>query len=229
MPKVLRVLLGLLVLSSSAYAQMLPATQAGAEQASTEPATATAAQTSSVPTQLTMPRAVSQSDTQERWYGWQTLAMDAAWVGLLGIAVTAIAVDPSFSDEGPTNAVAMVAGVTAVPTYLFGAPIVHAAHGHCDRAGASLALRIGAPIALAYLGSGLGTLACPGKASDTSNYHCVNGATGAGALAGLVAAISVDAALLAREKVPRHPSATGWSPTVSLNRGGFSVGLAAEF
>jgi hypothetical protein len=176
-----------------------------------------------------MPSAVSQSEMQEHWYGWQTLAMDAAWVGLLGIAVTAIAVDPAFNDEGAPNAVAIIAMVPAVPTYLFGAPIVHAAHGHWDRAGASLALRIGAPIVLGYLGSGLGTLTCPGKASDTSNYHCVNGATGAGAIAGLVAAISLDAALLARERVPNRPSAGGWSPTVSLNRSGFSVGLGSEF
>jgi hypothetical protein len=155
--------------------------------------------------------------------------MDAAWVGLLGIAVTAIAVDPSFNDEGAPNAVAIIAMVPVVPTYLFGAPIVHAAQGHWDKAGASFALRIGAPIALGYVGSGLGTLTCPGKASDTSNYRCVNGASVAGALLGLVAAVTLDAALLAREKVPTRPLAGGWSPTVSLNRRGFSVGLGAEF
>jgi hypothetical protein len=221
-PKALRVLLSLLVLPGSAYAQTPPA-------ASTDMATATAPQTSTVPTQLTMPSAVSQSEMQEHWYGWQTLATDAAWVGLLGIAVTAIAVDPSVNDEGAPNAVAIIAMVPAVPTYLFGAPIVHAVHGHWDKAGASLALRIGAPIALGYFGSGLGTLACPGKSSDTSNYHCVSSATVAGALVGLVAAIGVDAALLARERVSGHPSTGRWSPTVSLNRSGFSVGLGAEF
>jgi len=166
---------------------------------------------------------------QEHWYGWQTLATDAAWVGLVGIAVTAIAVDPSVSDEGAPNAVAIIAMVPAVPTYLFGAPIVHAAHGHWGKAGASFALRLGAPAAFGYLGTGLGKLACPGNASDKSNYRCVNGTSVAGAFAGLVAAISLDAALLARESVPSHPSVGGWAPTVSVNRGGFSVGLGADF
>ena len=82
--------------------------------------------------------------------------------------------------------------------FVFGGPIVHAAHGHWAKAGGSLALRLGLPVLLwaAAFSAGLG--------SWVNHLLMGCGAAVIGAFAGLAGvalAVWLDAGLLARERV----------------------------
>jgi hypothetical protein len=142
------------------------------------------------------------------WYGWQTLTSDAA---ALTFAVTAGAV--SGSGDGAAEAFAY----TSAATYVFGGPILHAAHENWGRALGSLGLRLGAPIVGAILGAGL---------EDCSGGDSCSGAA-VGFVAGLGAAIAIDAAVLAREPVREGQLAV--IPVVSTGKNGSWVGVSGRF
>ena len=82
--------------------------------------------------------------------------------------------------------------------YGLGPPIVHLFHHRYLAAGLDLAVRVAAPILLAIVGGEIDAAANP--CYDTGDI-CIAGTTGAaaGALAGYVAAVTLDAALFARE------------------------------
>ena len=140
------------------------------------------------------------------WYGWQTLATDGA---ALTLAVTVAAVN----DRNKATL-----GFAALAAYLAGGPIVHAAHGNWGRAFGSAGLRVGAPIAGAFLGAVLES--CHG------GDYC--GASGAavGLVVGTGMAIALDAAVLAREKVIEEPTLL---PVVATGKDGTYLGLAGRF
>lgn len=168
-----------------------------------------------------------RADTIERWYGWQTITTDgiALTLGTVGIGVGissmgSIAPCLDFDGNGCSNrgsssdpgglAAAAGLGISAGATYLFAAPIVHASHGHWDKAAMSFGLRA-LPIALAT----------PLLASGNDDAPRI----GLGVLAvGALAAMAVDAAVIAREEVSAHSHEKprlGVSPTVdAVNKGG---------
>lgn len=74
----------------------------------------------------------------EEGYGIVTAAVDSVPLALTITSMTA-------NDERIL--------LPAIATYLVGGPVVHLAHGHPGRAGLSLVLRAGAPVALGLLGA----------------------------------------------------------------------------
>lgn len=116
-------------------------------------------------------------------------------------------------------------------TYLIAPPVVHAIHGQGGRAAASFGLRVGAPavgmltgmaIAGAFDGSGGGA------------YRAIAGGV-VGLGAGAIAAMVVDAVVLAREPDVKVRVPRGWdgkprlAPTVSALPGGGAVGVGGSF
>lgn len=106
-----------------------------------------------------------------RWYGWQTLLVDAVSVA------------------------AMPAAGIGAGGYLLGAPIVHAAHDRWGIAAASLGLRVALPIAGAYAGVALEN--CPRNAQ--SDDMCGLGGAILGLGVGMLTAIVIDAAVFSYE------------------------------
>jgi hypothetical protein len=130
------------------------------------------------------PAAPWEAPPKRRWYGWQTLLLDvpslALWIG--GAAAS------------PQSGALAVAGFTG---FVLGGPIVHAAHGHWGKAGASIAFRAGT-----VLIAGVGAVGCISD-SVSSESGCRGGYAAllvVGSL-GVLAAVAVDAAFIAREDV----------------------------
>jgi hypothetical protein len=126
--------------------------------------------------------ASSTARAEEEWYGYQVAAPDVVGSVLLLAGIQSESVG---------------AGALGVSGMFFGGPIVHAAHGHWGRAGASFGLRVGAPFLGAILGGPLG-------AGGKSGKHALDGIVYAifGAGLGYVAAAVFDIAYLAYEDVP---------------------------
>jgi hypothetical protein len=76
------------------------------------------------------------SETEELWYGWQTLLIDGSVLLLLPFSLSA----------DTQNAVSSAGFSVAAGSYALGGPIVHLAHGNYGRGIGSFALR--APLAL---------------------------------------------------------------------------------
>ncbi|MBS2013935.1 MAG: hypothetical protein JST00_13680 [Deltaproteobacteria bacterium] len=150
----------------------------------------------------------SEPPTETRWYGWQTLLVDASTVAV------------AFAAEHP-----------APPALVFvsGAPIIHLLHGRPEAAGMSVALRTLVP-AVAALPGLVWMAGCEG-------WGCVPGVLTAvaGAGAGGLAALIVDAAVLAKERVPVLPAsrdAVGKvhiAPSAGLTRGGAMMSVGGTF
>jgi hypothetical protein len=153
--------------------------------------------------------APSQNRPRRRWYGWQTLLVD----GLTGVATIA-ALDSRDRSDAAGAFVFIGAGALVV-----GAPIVHFAHGHAGKAAASLAIRGGCAGALGL-----------GAANEAPQLMALG-------LVGMVAAIPIDAAVLAREDVPAERAArTGPSieslhlaSTVDPRARGFTLSAVGRF
>ena len=160
--------------------------------------------------------------TRTRWYGWQTLATDAAAVVLVVAAVSVIAESEGDSSTGTALA------YLSLGAYALGGPVVHIAHENYGRAAGSFGLRVGGPI----VGGALG---CAADGSS-SGYGCLGGLA-LGMFLGTLTAVVVDSAALAYEKVPataasarkRKPQSSV-TPGVALTRkGGALVGLSGTF
>lgn len=80
----------------------------------------------------------------ERWYGWQTLSLDAAALGL-GVV--------SFATADSEETASALFAWSALSTYAFGPPAVHLLRGHEGKSLASLGLRVGVPVLAAGLAS----------------------------------------------------------------------------
>jgi hypothetical protein len=157
-----------------------------------------------------------------RWYGWQTLLADAA---SCTIAIAGGVVSGADSSRGSRTAGDVVSGVGGAG-YFLGAPIVHAAHGQWGSAAESFVLRLGLPLGGALAGGLLGLAAC---GSSSGEVPCPAVVAGVGAVAGAIAAPFVDAFAVAYEPVPRVSHEAAVAPTVSIVRGGGSVGLVGQF
>ena len=117
-----------------------------------------------------------------------------------------------------------------VVLYALDGPIIHALHGQGWRAVASLALRVGLPLALVGYGEGHGSGCAP------DDWDCGEGGDGqrmvAATIAGAIAAI-VDDTLLAQRVLRPSRSAKSagatWSPQLAVSSRLTSLGVVARF
>jgi hypothetical protein len=145
------------------------------------------------------------------WYGWQTLSVDGA---SLGLALVSSAI---YSSRGSSNDASAALGLAAGLGFSFGSGIVHFVHRNPGRGFASFGLRLGMPIAGAIVGAAV-TSGCDG-------YLCEKDGTGIGALIGAGGAVALDAALFAyddRKPVPREATL---SPLFVLTPGRALLGV----
>jgi len=118
---------------------------------------------------------------RSRWYGWQNLAADGA---SLSLVVSGLAV----GDKGGSY----LAGAGAAG-WALGGPLIHFGHKNPGRAMASFGLHVVLPVGL---GAGTVALVCRGG-GDFCGLLAFPGA-----LVGVVIAVVVDGAVLARDEVP---------------------------
>ncbi len=144
--------------------------------------------------------------TKSRWYGWQTLLTDAA-------AFASLDIDPALG----------------VGVYALGGPIVHWSHGNTWRGFGSLAMRVGAPV---LLGAAFARTCNP--SGDEGDWGCL-GAAVIGVGLGVAGAIAVDAAVLARDRVPVESDtamslgSVSVTPTLAAGRDRASLMLQGTF
>lgn len=121
----------------------------------------------------------------DEWYGYQTLAADGAATGLLfGAIVTHRKLSTTFF-------------ALSAATYLIASPVIHGANEEPGRALGALGLRVAAPVSLGFLGL------IVGAASDTHGNWGVPLAGGMIGLGlGIITAMAIDAAALARHESP---------------------------
>jgi hypothetical protein len=167
-----------------------------------------------------MPEAAPSSPTPAppagAWYGWQTLMIDGASVGLTALLAT--------QSQGSAAGVALAGG------YLAGAPIVHLSHHNTAGAGKSLLLRLAVPLGVGLVGLGVGLATEP--SGDYGFLWPMILATG-GAFAGMLTAAGIDAAYFATEEAHPSPAARTRAvqiiPTIALTPHNAGAGLAAIF
>jgi hypothetical protein len=126
---------------------------------------------------------------RRQWYGWQTLTADGASMLLL-IAGAVAAENDTVGDSGDTMVTMGLVG------YEFAPGIVHFAHGNPGRGFASFGMRLGMPIAGAFLGAA--------TASGCDGFQCEASGAAVGLLLGMGGAIAIDAAVFAYDD-PERP------------------------
>ncbi len=155
------------------------------------------------------------------WYGWQTIIVD-------GMSLLVV---PAMADE--TKSTSLLA--LGVGGYALGGPIVHLAHGEVARGAASLGLRVGLPFLGALGGAMVDGNSCSGEICRMDRVVL-------GGALGVLAAVVVDSAALAYERVQDEPAAAKATPPsprrsrVALSplagprkNGGFDVGIGGVF
>jgi hypothetical protein len=125
--------------------------------------------------------------TVRRWYGYQTVISDflSTSVFFSGAASFDLCISVFGPDRTCHNEIPAMLILGGMAGYTFGGPVIHAAHGHWDKAGYSLALRV-VPIAGAI---GIGSALDAGGATPLL--------VGGAALTGMV----LDSALLGYETI----------------------------
>ncbi len=187
---------------------------------------------------------VAKVSKESHWYGYQTLAVDAAALGLYALSGTA---------DGTTAG--SVLGTTGVVAYAVVPGVIHLAHHSPGKAVGDLALRVGTPLVAGAIGFviGLATYSPPPPSQPATIGEAIAqpieetgrvmraGVDGlqVGALIGAAAAIGIDAAFLAREDVRKpEPAPTAAAKTASTTtivpslgptKNGFSAGLSGTF
>ncbi len=152
------------------------------------------------------------STTETSWYGWQTLLLDT----------TSVLVIAASGGPGGLDSAGRTLGLGAL---VFGAPIIHAAHGNWGIAAGSLfGLRIGMPIGLGALG------ALYFERPDCD--FCALGGFVIGAALGGVTAVIADAAIATEERPAERRVARGGAvgvglvPWVDRTRRGASIAVS---
>jgi hypothetical protein len=114
-----------------------------------------------------------------------------------------------------------------ITTNVLGGPIIHAVHGQGVRTGASLALRVGLPIALAVAGAKLAHHDCGPDDDD-----CDDGSLGGAILGfgvGIVTAMVVDSAVIAGAVEVRKPTGATWAPQIAVTPRHVGLGVVGRF
>jgi hypothetical protein len=153
----------------------------------------------------------STEGPRRTWYGWQTLTADGISTLLF---ITGASLAGRGDETGETLAWASLAG------YEFAPGVVHFVHENPGRGFASFGIRLGLPLAGAFVGAA--------AASGCSGYECEAGGAGAGFLLGMGGAIAIDAAVLAYDYPQPSRRAARVLPVVSVAPGRTFVGLAGE-
>ncbi len=151
---------------------------------------------------------------EARWYGWQTLATDGAAVALVGLGLAV-----ELGTDSPPSALTASLFTLGIAGYALGGPMVHFSQGHTGRGFASLALRVGLPV---VLGFGAVQVFC-----ESTRELCPLVAI-PGGLLGILTAIPVDAAVLARDYVPVQ-GGVRLAPTFYADQHQFGLGLSGTF
>jgi hypothetical protein len=128
-----------------------------------------------------------------RWYGWQTLAVDAVAMTAFAYGIERRAGDVFSSDRGGE---AFAYG--GFGAYLLGGPAVHMLHDRPGPALGSFGLRVAAPLVGMYAGAAMA--GCGHGSADSDGNACGLQESGIGILVGAGTAIALDAILLAREE-----------------------------
>jgi hypothetical protein len=158
--------------------------------------------------------------TTSQWYGWETLLVD-------GAALTTMIASGVRSNNGLAP--------VGYGLFVLGPPLVHVAHGHIGTGLADAGMRFLLPIAVGALGYAIDYSM---SSCNDQQWLCFRGLGGAviGAFIGYATAVTLDAAVLAREPVVRVPekrvdsARVRWTPTLQLNQGGgASGGVAGMF
>lgn len=145
----------------------------------------------------------------ERWYGWQTLALDGALLTASSLYVFA----------GNGGRAGWWFPISGIALYALGGPAIHVARNRPLRGLESLGLRVGIPLAAA--GLAVAWVGCDerGPMESEISFNDQNPCTGRNIAAGLaafvggLAAVIVDSAAIAREPLPQKASTAAW-PTV---------------
>jgi hypothetical protein len=200
-----------------AEAPEAPAPTPSTPEAAPAPAPAASAPTLVARETAPKKRRAEGEEAPREWYGYQTLVVDLAGIGM-GVGA---------AGGGYPLAIAGLA------TYVVGGPIVHAAHGHGGKVGLDLGIRLGAPAAGALTGA---LIACAGGSCGYELGALVALAGGGfGAGIGAITAIVIDAAVIAREPAERREEVAKWDgkpivrPEVTSLPGGGAVGIGGAF
>lgn len=162
-----------------------------------------------------------------RWYGWQTLAIDGA---AIGVGLTGA----HLLDDHRAAGVSL--GATGLLGYSFSGPLVHWAHDRRGAAALSLALRVGLPLVSVGVLSGESAGRCPGVGARDDERYCERIETTllVAASLSMLAASIVDAAVLGWE--PPTPTPTPAPARLELmpllawdGRRGGTAGLCGSF
>jgi hypothetical protein len=145
------------------------------------------------------------------WYGWQTLTADGISTFLV---ITAASLAESDTDAAETLVWASLA------SYEFAPGILHFVHQNPGRGFASFGIRLGMPLAGAFVGAA--------AASGCRGYECEAVGAGVGFLFGMGGAIAIDAAVLAYEDPESSRRVARVLPFASVAPGRAYVGLAGE-
>jgi len=140
-----------------------------------------------------------------RWYGWQPLLADGA------TSVGLIALGTQSRGNDTTWLVPVTIAYLAVP------PVIHLAHGHPGKAVLSLGIRSVGPLLIAA--------SLADRPSNGDNANVLVAVLG---VLAIPAAITIDAAAISREDVPREGMTSfvlrmGFSPWVDPRRGAGGV------
>jgi hypothetical protein len=164
-----------------------------------------------------------------RWYGWQTLLVDAASL-TVGAGGHALGVDGEFLSTA--TATAGVAG------YVLAAPTIHWLHGQRERAGWSLGLRLVLPMAAVGVAAIVGASAhsssehCPAKSEAEYERYCEPrfDHLATVAVTSVLAGSLIDASVIAWEPPPPRNAGLALAPVLAWDgaRGG-RLGLVGEF
>lgn len=170
------------------------------------------------------PQGSEPADTPvlKRWYGWETLSLDAAALGLGAMSFA------TYDGRGTAGA---LLGSGALSTYAFGAPAVHLLRDQSGKAVTSLGVRIGLPVLAVGIASIGRDSSCAEDSADFDAVKC-RPQQDRMMLAGLlsvVAASLIDGAFIAWEPPPA-PRKLSLSPVLAWNgeKGGVA-GVAGTF
>lgn len=161
-------------------------------------------------------------DESERWYGWQTLALDGTAAVLWLSAIPA-------TEQAEVNLLA-----TGALTFALGAPIVHVAHSRPWVGAGTFVLRVASPV----LGTMVGQMFDESNGCSAVDSSCDSSAIGtiAGGFTGAALAAAFDAGFLGYEPVPkprrgltRAPLPNLLAPFVRAEMRGASLGLLGSF
>jgi len=154
-------------------------------------------------------------DERRKWYGWQTLVAD-------GASFASLLVGASLNDQRSTSGdIADTLVWSGLLGYELAPGIIHFAHRNPGRGFASFGLRLGMPLAAAFVGASL--------ASSCNTNRCEGDGAGIGALLGMAGAMAIDAAVFAYDDPKRSSShRLGLLPVVSVTPQQAWIGLAGR-